>query len=292
MRNYIYKYNLTHFTKIDHISYYLLGAVITDGCIRTSTGHGQVAVSSADKDWLEIMRDVSCPDKPIYYTEVDHCYTLVWSHPVIRQFFVDNKCTPRKSLTVEMPNVPDQYLPDFLRGCIDGDGCITIDNSIHCELSSGSQKFAQAIHDRLIDFNPKIYVDNGYYKVRFNGAYAYKFLRYVYYPKHKMSMSRKLKLFNQAISFYERYGFNTNLSANEIEHQVRVTTQSGSNNGAAKLDEDKVMLILELAKTKSTKELMKQFGVSKTTINRIKSGKRWKNITNQNQVANKLETEV
>lgn len=32
--------------------------------------------------------------------------------------------TPRKSLTLEMPNIPEQYLWDFIRGYFDGDGSV------------------------------------------------------------------------------------------------------------------------------------------------------------------------
>ena len=34
--------------------------------------------------------------------------------------------TPRKSKTVRMPNVPSEFLGDFARGCLDGDGTVTV----------------------------------------------------------------------------------------------------------------------------------------------------------------------
>lgn len=283
MRNFKYEYNLDHFRKVDDISYYLLGVVLTDGCIKTGTGKGSIDISSKDKDWLEAIRVFTCPKKPIYESKKDNCFVLTLSHPEIRNFFILNKCTPRKSLTVEMPDIPKEYFPDFLRGCIDGDGCILLDRSIHCELTTGSKYFANSLFTLLKEFNPKLYCyNNKYYKLRFNGVYAYKFLKYIYYPNNKISMNRKIQLCQKAINYYEKYDVDFKQSASEIEHKIRVSTQSGSKNGASKLDEAKVKLILELSKTISTKELMLKFNVSKTTINRIKSGKLWKAITNCN----------
>lgn len=281
MRNFIYEYNLEHLNKKDDIAYYILGAVLTDGCIKTGTSCGQVSISSSDEDWLQDIKNFVCPDKPIYFSKKDKCYTLTLSHPKIKSFFIDNGIGPRKSLSIKMPQIPIKYLPDFLRGCIDGDGCITIDNSIHCELSTGSKNFAQSLFKLLKNFNPKLYVDKKkYYKLRFNGAYAYKFLQYIYYEGHQIGMARKIKSCQDALSLYNKYRFDPSLNGKEIEHFVRIKTQSGSNNGGAKLDEEKVNEILSLSKTKTTKELAIIFKVSKKTINSIKSGRSWKFITN------------
>lgn len=42
----------------------------------------------------------------------------------LHRFLQDVGLTPRKSLTLGMLRVPAQHFPDFLRGVIDGDGCI------------------------------------------------------------------------------------------------------------------------------------------------------------------------
>lgn len=48
----------------------------------------------------------------------------------IISWFIDNKLTPAKSLTVEAPSIPKEYIKDFLRGVIDGDGSIMFKKSV------------------------------------------------------------------------------------------------------------------------------------------------------------------
>src|ERR1700677_3649674 len=51
----IYNYNTSVFTNENAISYYLLGAFITDGSVRKSGN--RVEITSMDKEWLTIL----CP---------------------------------------------------------------------------------------------------------------------------------------------------------------------------------------------------------------------------------------
>ena len=65
--------------------------------------------------------------------------------------------TPRKSKTIRLPNVPEQYFKDFIRGCFDGDGCVTVWRDprwnnpwqIRTVFSSGSHMFLQEIQQQL-----------------------------------------------------------------------------------------------------------------------------------------------
>src|SRR5271166_106735 len=115
-----YDYNYEVFTRSDDVSYYLLGAFITDGCMK----QGNASISSADKDWLISIRDLICKDLPIT-KEKSKCWRLNVRDFRIRGWLLQNGCVPRKSLVVQFPKIPTQYLPDFLRGCIDGDGSIS-----------------------------------------------------------------------------------------------------------------------------------------------------------------------
>ncbi|MDP3730146.1 MAG: hypothetical protein Q8R14_01295 [Candidatus Omnitrophota bacterium] len=45
---------------------------------------------------------------------------------VIYNDLLDLGITPRKSRTIRMPNVPAAFVGDFMRGCFDGDGSITL----------------------------------------------------------------------------------------------------------------------------------------------------------------------
>jgi DNA invertase Pin-like site-specific DNA recombinase len=54
----------------------------------------------------------------------------------------------------------------------------------------------------------------------------------------------------------------------------------GSRNNKAKLSEDDAKFIFNSCS--STTQLMEKFNVSKTTINRLRSGETWKHIQKQN----------
>src|SRR5665213_3239750 len=120
-------YNLDYFYRGDEISYYLLGAYMTDGCVyRGSDGWSfGVHLSSKDTDWLEIIRDLVCPTQPIKYQKNGGSYIVIYNTE-LGQWLIEKGCVERKSLTLKFPKVPEKYMPDFLRGCIDGDGRIAV----------------------------------------------------------------------------------------------------------------------------------------------------------------------
>lgn len=56
-------------------------------------------------------------------------YKLLINSKIVYQDLLDLGCHPKKSLTIEMPPIPEKYLCDFVRGYFDGDGWITSNNS-------------------------------------------------------------------------------------------------------------------------------------------------------------------
>lgn len=59
---------------------------------------------------------------------------------------------------------------------------------------------------------------------------------------------------------------------------LRVTTSAGSNNAMAILTEEKVKEIKRRLKLESVKALAREFGVSPSTVYKIKSGKQWAHV--------------
>jgi hypothetical protein len=59
--------------------------------------------------------------------------------------------TENKSLTLEFPEVPKEYLPDFIRGYFDGDGSIMRlkNNRVNSAFTCGSKKFLIKLHQAL-----------------------------------------------------------------------------------------------------------------------------------------------
>lgn len=217
-----YKYDLSAFYAENDVSYYLLGAFITDGNVSLRKGKPNAkscSIASKDKNWLELIRDLICKDLPIRYN--NRCYVLDIYSTELGDWFISKGCVPNKSLIVKMPTVPMVYLPDFIRGCMDGDGSIsfcnfkiTKKNKEYCYrraisyICSSSKDFIYSLHETFKNLNykhslvlikPKDGCINGkivrglnhHYRLSFGGTNAYNFLKWIYYPNHKLSMLRK-----------------------------------------------------------------------------------------------------
>jgi len=109
---------------------YIVGLTATDGCL--ITGRRKINFKSADRELVETYLRVLGRTNRIktqrtrkgglaYFTEFSDTKLYGW--------FLDVGLTPRKSLTLGVLAVPDQFLFPTLRGLFDGDG--HIQNFIH-----------------------------------------------------------------------------------------------------------------------------------------------------------------
>ncbi len=146
---------------------WLLGYFASDGTMyHTKSGYGYIAFTSCDKDLLDQVKQVLKIDNVI---EIYHFknpnwktrYTLQIGSRKIYQRFIELGFTPKKSLTLKFPPIPDQFFPHFLRGYFDGDGCATftvrhrpergnrIFKQLLFRLTCGSYEFLQAVKQRI-----------------------------------------------------------------------------------------------------------------------------------------------
>jgi hypothetical protein len=234
-----YHYNLETFYREDALSYYLLGAYITDGnvaiCPNKSTA---VTLGSCDYDWLESIKNKVCNELQVKKRRNSNYWELKIYSYELANFLISKGCVQNKSLTVDFPKVPKQYLPDFIRGCIDGDGSVilrtlqrnsrnklTLDKIFtyqiaQCALYSASEKFIKEYEDILTNygfaFSSNKRKNNGglirgkrilgkhfIYSTFISGEQANKFLQWIYYPNHPLSMPRKCLKANKILSFYK-----------------------------------------------------------------------------------------
>lgn len=219
-----YSKNLNAFFSQDATSYYLLGAFMTDGCVSIDKrGYKNARLTSKDIDWLELIRDIVCPGLPISIDKRFDAGDIRICSTELGSWLISNGCIPKKSLSLEFPEIPDEYLPDFLRGCIDGDGSIIISNKnrennhkIEVVLFGASPNFMNSFSKKMLE---KKFINSLYgkkpnkekgswgnaivYSMVFSGYQAWKLLNYIYYPNHKLSMPRKLALANKAIKMMD-----------------------------------------------------------------------------------------
>ncbi len=122
---------------------YVLGFILTDGNISGSS----VAIAQKDADILEDIKRVMGATHPIKRRSNNgnsHIYTLTISRKSVVEDLRALGITENKSLTVDMPEVPEEYQSDFIRGVIDGDGWVQ-DRGYVMNITTASKAFADEL---------------------------------------------------------------------------------------------------------------------------------------------------
>lgn len=118
------------FEKIDNEEKaYWLGFIMADGYI-SKYNQIEVSIQLSDKEHLKKLKEFVNTNTPIIEdnTKYNRCRLLFCSKKMAGDL-AKLGCTNKKSLTLAFPNkeqVPDIFLKDFIRGYVDGDGCICI----------------------------------------------------------------------------------------------------------------------------------------------------------------------
>lgn len=230
--NFKHSYNLKVFQKKNALFYYLLGAYITDGNVffYRNGKSCKTTISSKDIDWLQMINDIICEDNLISLKEKRG--ELRITDPEIGKILDANGCHPNKSLTVKLPDIPEKYFRDFIRGSIDGDGSITLPQKKVVRpyktysykvptayLCSASKEFIDAISIKLISLGLKHYVitlkpkrrkirdttinsTTPMYRILFNGEDCYHLINWLYYSDELICMTRKKKIAHEIIDYW------------------------------------------------------------------------------------------
>lgn len=126
-----HKLNKEYFNNIDtEEKAYWLGFIAADGCIykMSKTAYRlQINLSLIDINHLQKFNECIESDYNITTKNInssDTC-TLKIACKQLTDGLIKHGITPKKSLTVEMPELRDDLYRHFIRGYFDGDGCIT-----------------------------------------------------------------------------------------------------------------------------------------------------------------------
>lgn len=114
---------------------YILGFLYADGSLENAPlMRGKyVRVSSTDKYILDAIKEHLDSDHTIAlttYTKKPRYLLRIGSH-ILYDSLVSLGLKPQKSLTMTFPTIPTRYLGDFLRGYLDGDGCVQCEQSLN-----------------------------------------------------------------------------------------------------------------------------------------------------------------
>ena len=126
---------------------WVLGLLFTDGCIRP----GSVSIHSVDLELLEKIKTFLNSSKPIAkiaqsYDKSKHIYRLEFCREKMREDLLKLGLVQRKSLIMQFPEIPEEYMRHFIRGCWDGDGSVYISNGkLNASYVCGSKDFIKRL---------------------------------------------------------------------------------------------------------------------------------------------------
>ena len=179
-----YHINQDYFKKWSHNMAYILGLWFADGCIYGGKMF-DITLHAKDKYILkQVAKELNYEGN--LYDYVDRqAARLNFSCVVIYNDLILLGGKESKSMDMEFPNIPDEYMHDFIRGYFDGDGSIMLlkNNRVNSTFTSGSKKFLDSLLKVLKD---KANVEGGSYdpssmSLRFGkrdslriGAFMYK----------------------------------------------------------------------------------------------------------------------
>ena len=137
--------------------WYLVGLITTDGCLANDGRH--IDITSADKQFLAriilsmgLINKIGIKNKG----NINQAYHIQIANKNFYEFLLSIGLLPNKSLKLKRLSIPKEFFNDFLRGVIDGDGCLR--SWIHpsnnheqwsLRIFSGSKVFIKWLESRI-----------------------------------------------------------------------------------------------------------------------------------------------
>lgn len=111
---------------------YILGFILCDGTVGQSNNSISIEINSKDVEILNFIKQNISPEKPIYFRDrLDSRTGKVYSMAAFQFSSLEAKedlikfgITPQKTGKEICPDIPKEFVSDFLRGVLDGDGSI------------------------------------------------------------------------------------------------------------------------------------------------------------------------
>lgn len=194
--------------------WYLVGLITSDGNLSPDGRHMNITSKDynfliALKERLNFVNKVGIKNK----NRRNQAYCIQISNKNFYEFLLSIGLCPNKSLIIETVRVPRRYFIDFLRGIIDGDGCIR--RWIHpynkleqwsLRIYSGSNKFINWLNymvELLIKVKGKIHKHSKTVWVLKYGKMSARELMKKCYYKNAFGLERKIKLAWVCINSYK-----------------------------------------------------------------------------------------
>ena len=137
----------------------MLGVFYSDGCLRVKrNGYHSASISQKEPELLEKCRALMCFDGRLSYrpnnSPVGGLFILIVNHQGVCRDLVSHGLHPRKSRSIQIPDMPFDLIRHFIRGCWDGDGsifkCKRVGSPWAASYATSSFGFITGLHDALV----------------------------------------------------------------------------------------------------------------------------------------------
>ena len=209
--------NHSYFSIIDsEEKAYWLGFLFADGCVRQTKTGSQVVLKLSNKDenhLIKFKESINSEHKIVYHKNKtktkkgidsysDNCLIRINSNELVSDL-IKQGCVPRKTFTIDRPNIDEKYFKHFIRGYYDGDGNFFYSEDTKLSVVTivcASKKFRTFIIDTIskIPNIGNIHEDDVRYTIKITNIIGIiEFLSYIY-DDSKVELTRKKE-------YYEKY---------------------------------------------------------------------------------------
>lgn len=189
---------------------YWLGFIMADGNLKERAKYSDVlsvALNIKDANHLEKFKAHIEHTAPVYYHKASAIIRIA-SQPLgtrLRELGV----VPRKSLILQFPDyLPVQSLRHFMRGHVDGDGCLRVDNRGYPQVGifSGSRNFLVEFKRELCNLLPNINTSvkmypRGCWEIRWGAKSDCAAIAHLLYDNCTVVLDRKLLSAQELMAF-------------------------------------------------------------------------------------------
>lgn len=205
----------TIFDKIDtEEKAYWLGFLFADGFV--STNYNVIGLDLAEKDkthlekykvFLKYVGDIKVANTNFVNSKRAR---LGFSSKHIKQILISYGCVPKKSLILKFPDINifsnKELIRHFIRGYVDGDGCLTYENKEHTFPAVdilGTEEFLVEL-SKYIPVKCKVSkcYNKQLFHINFSRKRAYEFTKYLY-KDSTVYLERKKNKYEEYCRLYE-----------------------------------------------------------------------------------------
>ncbi len=197
------KVNDSYFSSSNNTAnkYYILGMIYTDGNLPIKNKNSFI-ISNINLQLLEDIKKELNFTGPItieYHKKFDKSiYKLQVTSEQIRRDLEFIGLTPNKTFNLKFPDVPKEYLRDFIRGLWDGDGSVgrrgKEDRMLTSSFACANLDFINTVTNYLPVNKKKVYTGKNIFFTSFSNKDSLKIREFLYY-EDCLCMKRKQNIF-------------------------------------------------------------------------------------------------